>query len=113
MASSSQLPPARHVEYKKGGWGAAILTVVGTTAVFLTAWFIHAQTYRKPTDVMMQTFPRTEAHAAGDHGNAAPSGEHGGTGAEQHGGAAGNDHGAVGSSPAGTKGAAPAAPAGH
>ena len=109
MATPSQLPPARHVEFKKGGWGAAVFTSVLTVAVFLTAWYIHAQTYRRPTDVMMQTFPRTEAHAAGEHGNAAPSGAHGGTGVEQHGGAAGNDHGAVGTSAPGSKAAAPAA----
>jgi hypothetical protein len=28
------MPPNRHVEFKKGGWGAAIITVIATVAVF-------------------------------------------------------------------------------
>lgn len=99
MASASNLPPARHVEFKKGGWGAAIFTCVLTAAVFCTAWYIHAQTYRKPTDVMMQTFPRTEAAAAGEHGNAG------------HGAAAGaqaGEHGAPAAQPAAPAAQAPA-----
>lgn len=107
MASPSQLPPARHVEFKKGGWGAALLTCALTAGAFLTAWYIHAQTYRHPTDVMMQTFPRTEAAAAGEHGNAAPSGEPGTAAGANHG--AGEAHGAAATpAPAATKGTAPA-----
>jgi hypothetical protein len=89
MASAPVLPPNRHVEFKKGGWGAAIVTVIATVATFLTAWAIHERTYREPTDVMMRQM-------GGDAG-------HGGGGGEAH-GAAG--HGAEGHA------AAPAANAG-
>lgn len=95
MASSPVLPPNRHVEFKKGGWGAAILTTVAAVAVFLTAFYIHTQTYRHPTDLMMRTFPRQDA-------------SHGTEGAA-HG--ASESHGAA---PAAGTGAAPAAaPAGR
>ena len=54
MATAPVMPPNRHVEFKKGGWGAAILTVLATAAVFLTAFAIHQRTFREPTDVMMR-----------------------------------------------------------
>ena len=73
MASSPVLPPNRHVPFKKGGWGAALLTVLGAVATFLTAFYIHTKTYRHPTDLMMRTFP----HADASHG--ASAGTHGGT----------------------------------
>ena len=71
MASSPVLPPNRHVEFKKGGWGAALLTIAGAIATFLTAFDIHTQTYRHPTDLMMRTYPHADAShgaAAGTHG---------------------------------------------
>ena len=80
MASSPVLPPNRHVPFKKGGWGAALLTIVGAVATFLTAFYIHKQTYRHPTDYMMTTFPHNDAaHGAPSHEGAASGagGEHG------------------------------------
>ena len=80
MASSPVLPPNRHVEFKKGGWGAALLTTAVAIAAFLTAFYIHSQTYRHPTDVMMTTFPHNDAaHGAPSHEGAASGagGEHG------------------------------------
>lgn len=77
MASSPVMPPARHIPYQKSGWGAALLTVVGTVTVFLTAFAIHRATYREPTDVMMhQRGDQPAAH--GETGHAAPSGAPGG-----------------------------------
>ena len=74
MASSPIMPPDRHVEFKKGGWGAAILTTAAAIGVFLTAFYIHTQTYRQPTDLMMRTFPR-QAPSHGTEGatHAAPA----------------------------------------
>lgn len=54
MASTPVLPPDRHVPFKKGGWGAAILTTAVAVGAFLTAYYIHTQTYRHPRDVMMR-----------------------------------------------------------
>ena len=54
MAHSPILPPDRHIPYKKGGWGAALLTVLGTAALFFTAFYIHTRTYRHPRDLMMR-----------------------------------------------------------
>jgi hypothetical protein len=54
MAQSPIIPPQRHVPYKKGGWGAAILTVAVTVAAYLTAFYIHERTYRHPRDLMMR-----------------------------------------------------------
>lgn len=48
------MPPDRHVPYKKGGWGAAILTTAAAVGFFLTAFYIHTKTYRHPRDVMMR-----------------------------------------------------------
>ena len=91
MASSPVMPPARHVPFKKGGWGAAILTTVAAVATFLTAFYIHNRTYRHPTDVMMRTFPHNDAaHGAPSH-EASASGQHGAApaaGGAEHGGAA-------------------------
>jgi hypothetical protein len=85
MASSPVLPPNRHVEFKKGGWGAALLTTAVAIAAFLTAFYIHSQTYRHPTDVMMTTFPHNDAaHGAPSAEGAASGAGHGG----EHGAAA-------------------------
>ena len=79
MASSPVLPPNRHVEFKKGGWGAALLTTAVAIAAFLTAFYIHSQTYRHPTDVMMTTFPHNDAaHGAPSHEGAASGAGHDG-----------------------------------
>ena len=92
MASSPVLPPSRHVPFKKGGWGAAILTTAAAVATFLTAFYIHNRTYRHPTDVMMTTFPHNDAaHGAPSHEGAATGAGHGAApaagGAAEHGGA--------------------------
>lgn len=77
MATSPVLPPNRHVPFKKGGWGAAILTVAAAVGAFLTAGYIHKQTYRHPRDVMMrQVYERPEGAAAGGEHAAPPAGEH-------------------------------------
>jgi hypothetical protein len=54
MANTPVLPPNRHVPYKKGGWGAALLTIAAAVGAFLTAFYIHTKTYRDPQDVMMR-----------------------------------------------------------
>ena len=54
MSTTPIMPPNRHIPYKKGGWGYAILTTAAAVAAFLTAYYIHTQTYRHPTDVMMR-----------------------------------------------------------
>lgn len=79
MANTPVLPPNRHIPYKKGGWGAAILTLVATAAVFLTAYYIHTKTYRNPRDVMMTQVgehPGAEQHAT-PQGTPAPNPEPG------------------------------------
>ena len=59
------LPPNRHVPFKKGGWGAALLTTAAAVGAFLTAFYIHTRTYRDPRDVMMrQVGEQSAAHAA-------------------------------------------------
>lgn len=65
MATQPVLPPNRHVPFKKGGWGAALLTVAAAVGAFLTAFYIHTQTYKHPRDVMMRQVGETNAHAAG------------------------------------------------
>ena len=83
MASSPVLPPARHIPYQKGGWGAALLTVIATAAVFLSAFAIHRATYREPTDVMMrQRGDQPAAHA--EAGRAAPGAPAAGTPGTTH-----------------------------
>lgn len=69
MASSPALPPARHVPFKKGGWGAAIVTSLAAIGFFLGAFLIHQRTYREPTDVMM----RQAGEPAAEHAPAAPA----------------------------------------
>ncbi len=103
MASAPVMPPNRHVEFKKGGWGAAIVTTIATIATFLTAWAIHERTYREPTDVMMRQQGGEAGHGESGHGAAPAAGAGGQTGG--HGAAAGA-HGAAG-------GEAKAAPGGH
>jgi len=75
MASHTNLPPARHIPYKKGGWGAAILTTAAAVVAFRTSWYSHEKTYRHPRDVMMREVyeqPTEAGHAAG-----APAASHG------------------------------------
>jgi hypothetical protein len=67
------MPPNRHVEFKKGGWGAAIVTVIATVAVFLTAFYIHTQTFREPTDVMMRQMGGDQGHGGGEGHAPAPA----------------------------------------
>lgn len=90
------MPPNRHVEFKKGGWGAAIVTVIATVAVFLTAFAIHERTFREPTDVMMRQMGGDEGHGGGSEGHAAAPAAP----------AEGGQTGAGGQEPAGTKAAA-------
>jgi len=76
------MPPNRHVEFKKGGWGAAIVTVIATVATFLTAWAIHERTFREPTDVMMRQMGGDAGHGGGEAHGTTPAaggqaGEHG------------------------------------
>ena len=52
MAQTPVMPPDRHIPFKKGGWGAAILTTAAAVGAFLAAFWIHTQTYRHPTDLM-------------------------------------------------------------
>ena len=65
-----------------GIWGAMLLTLAATAAAYLTAFYIHTQTYRHPRDVMMRQRGGGEAHAAAQTGHAtdapaaAPHGEH-------------------------------------
>jgi hypothetical protein len=80
MASSPVLPPNRHVEFKKGGWGAALLTTAAAVATFLTAFYIHKQTYRHPTDLMMRTYPHNDAAHGAPSAEASASGQHGAAG---------------------------------
>lgn len=82
MASPPTLPPARHVPFKQGGWGAAIATLLAAAGFWTGAWAIHHKTYRPPTDVMMRQVgedaDRTGAQDAGpvpgapSHGGVAP-----------------------------------------
>ena len=78
MASAPVMPPNRHVEFKKGGWGAAIITVIATIAVFLAAFAIHKRTYREPTDVMMRQMGGDTGDGAEGHtpGSPAAAGGH-------------------------------------
>lgn len=65
MANTPVPSPNRHIPYKKGGWGAAILTTAAAVGAFLTAYYIHTQTYRDPRDVMMrQVGEQTAQHPA-------------------------------------------------
>jgi hypothetical protein len=84
MAQTPVMPPDRHIPFKKGGWGAAILTTAAAVGAFLTAFYIHTQSYRHPRDVMMRQRGGGEAHAAaqGEHG---PTSQH--TGGPEHGAA--------------------------
>ena len=54
MAQSPILPPDRHIPYKKGGLGAALLTLAAVATAYLTAFYIHTRTYRHPRDPMMR-----------------------------------------------------------
>ena len=69
MAQTPVLPPERHIPFKKGGWGAAILTTAAAVGAFLTAFWIHTQTYRHPRDIMMRQRGGGEAHAAAQTGH--------------------------------------------
>jgi hypothetical protein len=77
------MPPNRHIPYRKEGLVPAIITLVATAAVFLSAFAIHRATYREPTDVMMrQRGDQPAAHAegaaaGGGHSGAAAGGGHG------------------------------------
>ena len=64
MATTPTMPPARHIPFKKGGWGAAILTTAAAVGAFLTAFWIHTQTYKHPRDVQMHTRGSSAAHGA-------------------------------------------------
>ena len=81
MAQTPVMPPARHVPFKKGGWGAAILTTAAAVGAFLTAFWIHTQTYKHPRDVMMHQRGSSAAHGStgsgASHGEAPAGGDHG------------------------------------
>lgn len=80
MASAPTLPPARHVPYKKGGWGAAIATLLAAAGFWTAAWAIHHKTYREATDVMMrQVGEDADRTSAGDAGPVPNAPSHGGT----------------------------------
>ena len=64
MATTPAMPPARHIPFKKGGWGAALLTTAAAVGAFLTAFWIHTQTYKHPRDVQMHTRGNAAAHGA-------------------------------------------------
>ena len=81
MAQTPVLPPERHIPFKKGGWGAAILTTAAAVGAFLTAFYIHTQTYKHPRDVMMRQRGSADAHAAAQTGQAPET-----KGAAEHGG---------------------------
>jgi hypothetical protein len=51
-------PAGRHIPFKQGGWGIALLICVLAVGSALTAFYVHTSTYRHPTDV--------RAHAVGD-----------------------------------------------
>ncbi len=105
MATTPVLPPNKHIPYKKGGWGAAILTTAAAAGAFLTAWYIHNQTYRHPRDIMMrETFELTAGPTASGRYVKAPDGPAAAGGHAAPAGAPAGEHGA----PA-EKGAAPAA----
>ncbi len=74
MASTPSLPPDRHIPFKKGGWGAAIATVLAAAAFWTMAWTVHNRTFREPTDVMMRQVgeeaTKTTANDAGPVPNA-------------------------------------------
>lgn len=74
MASTPVMPPARHIPFKKGGWGAAILTTAAAVGAFLTAFWIHTQTYKHPRDVMMHQRGSAAAHGAPAAEHGAPAG---------------------------------------
>jgi hypothetical protein len=90
MASTPTTPPARHVPFKKGGWGAAILTTAAAVGAFLTAFYIHTQTYRHPRDVQMRQRGSAPAHGAaeGSHGAPGAGASHGAAPAAEGGHAA-------------------------
>ena len=75
MAHAPIMPPNRHIPYKKGGWGAAILTTAAAVGFFLTAFYIHTKTYRHPRDVMMRETYETPTGEAAP--GATPAPEHG------------------------------------
>lgn len=50
----------RHVPFTRGGWGVALFICLLATGTALTAFWIHHETYKHPTDV--------RAHAVGDRG---------------------------------------------
>lgn len=80
MATAPTLPPARHVPYRKGGWGAAIATLLAAAGFWTAAWAIHHKTYRSPNDVMMrQVGEDADRTAAQDAGPVPGAPSHGGT----------------------------------
>ncbi len=50
----------RHVPFTQGGWGRALLVCLLALGSALTAFYIHHETYKDPTDV--------RARAVGDRG---------------------------------------------
>lgn len=80
MASAPVLPPNRHVPYKKGGWGAALGTILAAIGFWTAAWAIHHKTFREPTDVMMRQVGEEPARTGANNAGPVPGAPaHGGT----------------------------------
>ena len=66
--ASSPTPRPTSLPYKKEGWLPAILTIIEAIAFPATAYYIHTQTYRHPTDIMnRQVYADPSTPAAGGH----------------------------------------------
>jgi len=64
----SPTPRPTSIPYRKEGWLPAILTIIAGILVPATAYYIHSQTYRHPTDIMMrQVNSEQTTPAAGGH----------------------------------------------
>ena len=66
----SPTPRPTSIPFKKEGWLPAILTIIAAIVIPATAYYIHTQTYRHPTDIMMQQVyaqPGATAPTTGGH----------------------------------------------
>ena len=55
-------PAGRHVPFKQEGWGIALFVVLLAVGSAMTAYYVHARTYKHPTDVRMQAVGEAASH---------------------------------------------------
>jgi hypothetical protein len=66
--TTSPTPRPTSIPFKKEGWLPAILTILAGILVPATAYYIHTQTYRHPTDIMMrQVYSEQDKAGGGGH----------------------------------------------